>query len=161
MRVNRLRSRMMRAVRRFGTAPELRVRKLLHALGFRFRLNRGDLPGTPDIVLSKFRTVIFVHGCFWHRHSGCAKTTTPRTRAKFWREKFEANTERDQRKSKELEELGWRVAIIWECETKDWEALEQRLRHLLENPARGPVPAESAPRRTQRMVLVQDRQDAH
>lgn len=114
-----------------NTKPELVVRRLLHALAFRFRLHRRDLPGTPDIVLPRHRLVIFVHGCFWHRHVGCAKTTDPRTREAFWKEKFDRNIARDRRNLEKLTELGWRTAIVWECETKDLLSLRARLATLL------------------------------
>src|SRR4051794_16913566 len=91
------RSRLMAAVGAKNTGPELRVRRLLHSLGYRFRLHRGDLPGRPDIVLPKWRAVIFVHGCFWHRHPACKKATTPASNAEFWREKFRRNKLRDRR----------------------------------------------------------------
>ena len=122
------RSDIMRAVKRAHTKPEIIVRKALHALGLRFRLHRRDLPGSPDIVLPRFRTVVFVHGCFWHRHPGCRHATTPKSRQEYWLPKFEANVERDARKEAQLRELGWRVAVIWECETKSLAALEARLR---------------------------------
>lgn len=122
------RSDIMRAVKRAHTKPEIIVRQALHALGLRFRLHRRDLPGSPDIVLPRLRTVIFVHGCFWHRHPGCRYATTPKSRQEYWLPKFEANVERDAGKEAQLRELGWRVAVIWECETKSLEALEARLR---------------------------------
>lgn len=122
------RSDIMRAVKRAHTRPEIVVRQALHALGFRFRLHRRDLPGSPDIVLPKFRTVVFVHGCFWHRHSDCRYATTPKSRQEYWLPKFEANVERDARKEAQLRELGWRVLVMWECETKSLETLEARLR---------------------------------
>lgn len=127
-RVVETRSRIMRSVPQKNSIPELGVRSILHALGMRFRLHRRDLPGTPDIVLSKHRTVIFVHGCFWHRHPGCRYASTPKTRQDYWLPKFAANVERDGRKSSQLEELGWRVLVVWECETRDRGALEARLR---------------------------------
>lgn len=116
------------------TKPELIVRRILHALGRRFRLHRRDLPGTPDIVLPAPRKAIFVHGCFWHRHEGCRKATTPKTRVEFWQEKFERNVERDRRKERELREAGWDVLTVWECETRDHEGLKQRLRDWLASP---------------------------
>jgi DNA mismatch endonuclease (patch repair protein) len=115
-------------VKRAHTAPEIVVRQALHALGLRFRLHRRDLPGSPDIVLPKFRTVVFVHGCFWHRHPNCRYATTPKSRQEYWLPKFEANLERDARKEAQLRELGWRVLVVWECETKSLEALVARLR---------------------------------
>jgi DNA mismatch endonuclease (patch repair protein) len=118
----------MRAVRRSDTGPELVVRKLLHAAGFRFRKQRRDLPGTPDIVLPKHRTVIFVHGCFWHRHPECRLATTPKTRVDFWTDKFERNVERDRANVDALRAAGWRVLVVWECETRDPAKLGERLR---------------------------------
>jgi DNA mismatch endonuclease (patch repair protein) len=100
-----------------GSVPEMAVRRALHAAGFRFRLHHRDLPGTPDIVLPRHRAVIFVHGCFWHRHAGCRRTTTPKTRAEFWQAKFDANQARDARTCGDLREAGWTVVVIWECET--------------------------------------------
>lgn len=118
----------MRAVRRENTGPELAVRKVAHRLGLRFRLHRKDLPGTPDLVFPKHRTCVFVHGCFWHRHPGCKKASTPKTRRDYWLPKFERNVERDREKEEALRRLGWRVVTIWECETRDPEELERRLR---------------------------------
>ena len=125
------RSDIMRAVKRANTAPEIIVRQVLHALGLRFRLHRRDLPGSPDVVLPRFRTVIFVHGCFWHRHPDCRYTTTPKTRQEYWLPKFAANIERDLRKEAQLQALGWRVLLVWECETKQREELSLRLRREL------------------------------
>lgn len=125
------RSDIMRAVKRAHTAPEMIVRQELHALGLRFRLHRRDLPGSPDIVLPRLRTVIFVHGCFWHRHSDCRYATTPKTRQEYWLPKFAANIERDARKEAQLQALGWRVLLVWECETKRREELTLRLRREL------------------------------
>lgn len=99
-----------------NTKPEMTVRRALHRLGFRFRLHRRDLPGRPDIVLPKYRTAIFVHGCFWHRHPGCRRTTTPKTREAFWRDKFDANILRDRKATEALERAGWKVLVLWECE---------------------------------------------
>ncbi|AVJ24610.1 very short patch repair endonuclease [Pseudomonas sp. MYb193] len=125
------RSDIMRAVKRANTAPEIIVRQVLHALGLRFRLHRRDLPGSPDVVLPRFRTVIFVHGCFWHRHPDCRYTTTPKTRQEYWLPKFAANIERDLRKEAQLQALGLRVLLVWECETKQREELTLRLRREL------------------------------
>ena len=121
------RSRNMAAIRARDTSPELKVRSLLHHLGYRFRLHRRDLPGSPDIVLSKHRTVVFVHGCFWHRHRDCRYTTTPKSRADFWARKFERNVERDHCQQKQLKEMGWSVMVIWECELRDLPSLRSRL----------------------------------
>lgn len=100
------------------TEPELTVRKAIHARGLRYRLHSKTLPGSPDLVFPSRRLVIFVHGCFWHRHSGCSKCTYPRTRPDFWNAKFEANLARDGRVVRELEFAGWTVEVIWECETE-------------------------------------------
>lgn len=112
------RSEMMSKVRSKNSIAEKKVRSALHSAGYRFRLHRKDLPGTPDIVLPKYRLVIFVHGCFWHRHEGCSKSSTPKANREFWEKKFSENVERDLRSRARLEELGWRVVIVWECETK-------------------------------------------
>ena len=112
------RSRMMAGIRGSNTKPEITLRRALHAQGLRFRLHGGHLPGRPDIVLPKWRAVILVHGCFWHRHTGCRYATTPATRPEFWNEKFGKNIERDARNVRDLAEAGWRVAIVWECEIR-------------------------------------------
>ncbi|MGH1448805.1 MAG: very short patch repair endonuclease [Pseudomonadaceae bacterium] len=112
------RSRMMAGIKGKDTKPEMAVRRYLHACGYRFRLHRKDLPGKPDIVLAKLKTCIFVHGCFWHRHIGCRYATTPKTRQNFWSEKFRATVARDLRAVQALEDAGWRVLIVWECEIK-------------------------------------------
>lgn len=106
----------MAAVRSKNTKPEIAVRKLLHAAGYRFRLHSKDLPGSPDIVLPKLKTVVFVNGCFWHRHPGCRFAAVPATRSDFWIHKFEENVQRDKRNYDVLRTLGWRVIVIWECE---------------------------------------------
>lgn len=110
------RRRNMAAVRGKNTKPELAVRKALHALGYRFRLHRKGLPGKPDIVLPKHKIAIFVNGCFWHRHEGCKHASTPSTNVDFWLSKFKENTTRDKRNYELLQNEGWRVVIIWECE---------------------------------------------
>ena len=110
------RSWNMSRIQSGDTQPELAVRRRLHAAGFRFRLHAKELPGRPDIVLPRYRTVIFVHGCFWHRHSGCPYAAQPKTRREFWEQKFAANVERDRRAQRELVALGWRVEVVWECE---------------------------------------------
>jgi DNA mismatch endonuclease (patch repair protein) len=106
----------MSRIRGRNTKPELRIRSLLHRAGFRFRLHKKGMPGRPDIVLTKYRTAIFVHGCFWHRHPACKNATTPSTRFEFWQRKFSDNVSRDARNRAELEAAGWRVLTIWECE---------------------------------------------
>lgn len=113
------RSWNMSRIRAKDTKPEMVVRSLLHRMGYRFRLHRSDLPGKPDIVLPKYGTVIFVHGCFWHRHKNCLLASTPKTRREFWRRKFTDNVARDDRNRRELEALGWKVMYVWECETEN------------------------------------------
>lgn len=108
----------MSRIRGKDTTPEILLRRLLHRDGFRFRLHAAGLPGKPDIVLAKYRTAIFVHGCFWHRHEGCSAATTPKTRTDFWRAKFDATVERDRRKKHQLEAMGWQVITVWECALK-------------------------------------------
>jgi len=110
------RSWNMSRIRSKNTKPEIRLRSLLHKAGYRFRLHARKLPGTPDIVLPKYRTVIFVHGCFWHRHIDCSNSTMPKTRIEFWESKFKTTVERDQDKIEKLRIAGWRVIIVWECE---------------------------------------------
>jgi DNA mismatch endonuclease (patch repair protein) len=100
---------------------------VLHREGYRFRLHPRDLPGKPDIVLPRFRTVVFVHGCFWHRHPGCRYAYNPKSREAFWQEKFRRNVQRDEEAGDALRSLGWRVLYVWECETKDEDALRKRL----------------------------------
>jgi len=112
----RTRSRMMSGIRGKNTKPELTVRKHLHAAGLRFRLSRRDLPGSPDIVLAKHGVVIFVHGCFWHRHLGCHFAATPASNAAFWHAKFDANVTRDSQVQQQLVANDWRVFLVWECE---------------------------------------------
>ena len=109
------RSRMMSGIRGKNTKPELALRRALHARGFRFRLHSGKVHGRPDLVLPKYRAVVFVHGCFWHRHQGCRYATVPATRPEFWRAKFDANTARDSAVGTRLLEDGWRGATVWEC----------------------------------------------
>ena len=118
------RSRMMSAVRSRNTAPEMLVRRFLHALGFRYRLHVRKLPGSPDIVLPRYRTVVFVHGCFWHQHPGCSKAKLPASNKQFWAEKLGGNAARDQAIISALQQEGWTVLVIWECETRTEERLE-------------------------------------
>lgn len=106
----------MSRIRGKDTAPELKVRSMLHRMGYRFRLHVANLPGKPDIVLPKYKTAIFVHGCFWHRHEGCRLAYTPKTRTDFWARKLSENVQRDKVNSAMLQELGWNVVTIWECE---------------------------------------------
>lgn len=106
----------MSRIRSRDTSPELALRRQLHALGLRYRLHDRRLPGRPDLVLPRFRAVVFVHGCFWHRHPGCSIATTPKSNTAFWQEKFDRNVSRDKRSAAALEAAGWRVFIAWECE---------------------------------------------
>ena len=122
------RSRNMSLVRGKNTAPEMLVRRVAHRMGLRFRLHRKDLPGRPDLVFPRYHLAVFVHGCFWHRHPGCSRASTPSTRTDFWRAKFDANTLRDQRQIRALESLGWSVLVLWECELKNETQVEARLR---------------------------------
>lgn len=110
------RSRMMSGIRSRNTKPELLVRSWMHRHGLRFRLHRPDLPGRPDMVFPKYRTVLFVHGCFWHRHPCCRFATTPQANARFWRMKFRSNVRRDRASAAALRLLGWHVVTVWECE---------------------------------------------
>ena len=125
------RSRMMARIRNRDTAPERAVRRELYGLGIRYRLHNGKLPGRPDIVIGRLRTVIFVHGCYWHRHPGCRLAYTPKSNVEFWQRKLEGNAKRDAENQARLAELGWRIIVIWECEIHDREALRQRLARLL------------------------------
>lgn len=117
----------MRRIRSADTKPEIAVRSLLHRLGYRFRLHRKDLPGKPDIVLPRYRTVVLVHGCFWHRHPGCRLTTNPGTRTEFWNSKFKANVRRDSLVREQLENMGWKVLVVWQCELTDLDAVARKL----------------------------------
>lgn len=129
---NEERSRIMSVIRAKNTRPEMVVRSTLHRMGYRFLLHRKDLPGCPDIVLPRYRAIVQIHGCFWHQHYGCHRATMPKSNTDFWQQKLEANVKRDQRVAEELRARGWRVLVIWECETRDHEALVSRLRGFLE-----------------------------
>ena len=118
-KVSEQRSRNMSAIKSKNTKPEIKVRKVLHSMGYRFRLHVKDLPGSPDIVLPKYKTVIFVHGCFWHRHKNCKYASTPKTRQEFWEAKFRENSNRDRINQENLFSKGWKIIIVWECEIKD------------------------------------------
>ena len=133
------RSWNMSRIRSKDTKPELLLRSMLFAEGYRFRLNgkvskriykKGILPGKPDIVLAKYSTVIFVHGCFWHRHEGCQYAYNPKSRVDFWQKKFSRNMTRDQEVQNALLDLGWKVYVIWECETKKMELLEWKIQQI-------------------------------
>lgn len=125
------RSRNMSAIRGRDTKPEMVVRSLAHAMGFRYRLHRRDLPGKPDLVFPGLRKVVFVHGCFWHIHDCPYGRVRPATNATFWSEKREGNVTRDHRHTSELKRAGWKSLVIWECETRDSERLARRLRKFL------------------------------
>ena len=138
------RSAMMACIGGRDTAPELAVRRIAHRMGLRFRLHCKDLPGRPDLVFPKHRLVVFVHGCFWHRHEGCRYASTPKSRTTFWMPKLAANVARDRRQEAALQALGWRVLVIWGCETGDRMAVERKLAALTRS--NGPIPKqESAP----------------
>lgn len=132
------RSRRMSRIRSSDTAPEIALRRALHAIGLRFRLHRKDLPGKPDIVLPRYKAVILVHGCFWHRHESCSIATMPKSNTGFWAEKFDRNVARDQRVQGQLEALGWRIFLVWECELgsqrKARDAAERIARELGHSP---------------------------
>ena len=130
-KVSEQRSRNMSAIKSKNTKPEITLRKLLHSMGYRFRLHRKDLPGSPDIVLPKYKTVIFVHGCFWHRHENCKYATTPKTRKEFWEKKFRENINRDNLNQANLSLKGWKIIIIWECQLKG--DIKKLIRELLPN----------------------------
>jgi DNA mismatch endonuclease (patch repair protein) len=126
------RSEIMARVRSKNSRPELLVRKLVFALGYRYRLHVKDLPGHPDIVLRKFRKVIFVHGCFWHRHAGCALARLPKSNLDFWAPKLEGNKKRDEKNKRALLRSGWKVLTIWECQIKGSDWLAARIRRFLD-----------------------------
>lgn len=126
------RSRLMGSVRSKNTKPEMAVRRLVHHLGYRYRLHGKNLPGSPDLVFSGRRTVIFVHGCFWHRHPGCRDASTPKTNVEFWERKFGENIARDCRNEKMLGQAGWRVLVVWECEIADLEKLKDKIVNFLD-----------------------------
>jgi DNA mismatch endonuclease, patch repair protein len=154
------RSWNMSRIRSKNTKPELRLRSMLHNMGYRFRLNgkvakrlhpKGVLPGKPDIVLSKYRTIFFVHGCFWHHHNGCKGATIPKTRTEWWLAKFARNVERDRENSTELQKLGWNVITVWECELKNPDKVRERITvelprltnlQYVQEPAEIPIAAE-------------------
>ncbi|MDL1981718.1 MAG: very short patch repair endonuclease [Deltaproteobacteria bacterium] len=125
------RSWIMSRVKGRDTKPEILVRSFIFRMGFRFRLHRRDLPGTPDIALPRHGKVIFVHGCFWHGHKRCPRSKRPTTNENFWNNKLDGNIKRDKRYRRELRQMGWKVLIIWECETKSPEKLLQKLERFL------------------------------
>jgi DNA mismatch endonuclease (patch repair protein) len=125
------RSERMSRVRGKDTKPEMIVRRLVHKLGFRYRLHSRRLPGHPDLVFAGKKSVIFVHGCFWHRHKGCALCRLPKSRLAFWKPKLEENRKRDSRNQRKLKKEGWRVLVVWECEVNDHDGLKRRILEFL------------------------------
>ncbi|MBZ9995784.1 very short patch repair endonuclease [Mesorhizobium sp. BH1-1-4] len=127
------RSERMARIHGRDTKPEMVVRRLLHGMGYRYRLHRGDLPGKPDIVFGKRKKAIFIHGCFWHRHDdpACRLARLPKSRLDFWKPKLSANAERDALKQDALKRLGWNVLVVWECELRQSEQLENKLRQFV------------------------------
>lgn len=126
------RSRIMRAVKSRDTKPEMIVRRMVHAMGKRYRLHRADLPGKPDLVFPKSHKIIFVHGCFWHGHDCKRGAREPKENAEYWRAKISRNKERDVKSQEALRSMGWDVLLVWECQIKDHEALSGRLKEFLE-----------------------------
>jgi DNA mismatch endonuclease (patch repair protein) len=139
------RRRIMQSVGTKHTGPEMKVRRALHTLGFRFRLHRKDLPGSPDIVLPKWRTAIFVHGCFWHGH-GCAKGRPPKSRPDYWLPKIEANRQRDASNERRLREQGWNVLTIWQCQTSSIGTIAEHLESAITGSRRNAI-SEDSPNR--------------
>lgn len=125
------RSWNMTQIRSKDTKPEILVRKLLHSIGYRFRLGRKDIPGIPDIVLPKYKTAIYVHGCFWHRHEGCKYAYSPKSKIDFWNNKFATNIKRDQEVSEKIKNSDWKQLIIWECQTRNKDQLTVTLTEFL------------------------------
>nr|WP_084032769.1 DNA mismatch endonuclease Vsr [Chelativorans sp. J32] len=125
------RSAHMRRIRKVDTKPELAVRRIAHRLGYRFRLHRADLPGTPDLVFPRLRKVILVHGCFWHQHPGCSLARAPKSRLEYWLPKLARNQERDIQALAALQHLGWDVLVLWECEAAAGEAIRPRIASFL------------------------------
>ncbi|MFL6197524.1 MAG: very short patch repair endonuclease [Thermoanaerobaculia bacterium] len=140
-----VRSRIMSRIRGKDTGPERAVRSFLHKAGLRFRIHKKGLPGTPDIVLPRYRTVVFVHGCFWHQHPGCHHYGVPRSNTPYWQAKFERIAERDARKARELAALGWTVRVVWECEVSD-EELQRLADSIKARPLTRPRSASAAGR---------------
>ena len=127
------RSEMMSGIKGKDTNPEIATRKMMYKMGLRYRLHRKDLPGKPDIVLGTIKLAIFVHGCFWHRHNQCKYSYSPKTRVNFWEKKFKDNVKRDMNNRHALEELGWKSAVIWECQTKDPDDLKKNILNIIES----------------------------
>ena len=128
-------SARMACVKSTNTSQELIIRRALHREGYRYRLHSRDLPGSPDVVFTRRRKVIFVHGCFWHRHSGCHLASTPRSNTLFWNAKFEATIKRDAAQRRKLKRLGWGVLVIWQCQLKDLDQVLSRTRAFLSQPS--------------------------
>jgi DNA mismatch endonuclease (patch repair protein) len=131
------RADVMSRIRNRDTRPEMALRRLVHGMGYRFRLHARDLPGRPDLVLPRHRAVIFMHGCFWHRHPGCPLARMPKSRLDFWRPKLEGNRKRDLANLEKLEGLGWRALVVWECELSDMDAVRGKVRAFLEEETHG------------------------
>jgi len=125
------RSWLMSRIKGRDTKPEILVRSVVHRMGFRFRVHRRDLPGTPDIVLPRHGKIILVHGCFWHGHKRCPRSRRPGTHKRFWNKKLDANIERDERVRRKLRRMGWRILVVWECETRKPEKLLRKLERFL------------------------------
>ena len=148
------RSRLMAKIKGKNTAPERAVRSLLHRAGYRFRIHVRGLPGTPDIVLPRHRAIIFVHGCFWHRHANCKIATTPQSHRKFWADKFARNVANDRKHRRRLRRLGWKVVIVWSCQLKHSDRVLAKIEKVLKPriaayarsaPADIPIAAEARP----------------
>jgi DNA mismatch endonuclease (patch repair protein) len=129
------RSRIMAQVKSKGTKPEMKVRRLLHGMGYRYRLHRADLPGRPDLVFPSKRKVVFVNGCFWHHHAGCGRASVPSANRDFWLRKFRDNKARDAKNAALLETAEWKTVTVWECQLEDLHAVSSRLVAFLENVA--------------------------
>lgn len=126
------RSKRMFLIRGTGTTPEMKLRRLVHGMGYRYRLHVRDLPGKPDLVFPSRHAVIFMHGCFWHRHKGCSLARLPKSKLDFWGPKLEANRKRDSRNQRRLKDLGWRVLIVWECQMADVNRVSVLVREFLQ-----------------------------
>lgn len=125
------RSAVMAKIQAKNSKPEMIVRRMVHGLGYRYRLHRSDLPGTPDLVFPRLKKVIFVHGCFWHQHDGCHYAYKPKSNSSFWKRKFSENTTRDERAIRELRALGWDILVVWECRTRETAKLLRELNSFL------------------------------
>ena len=134
------RSWNMSRIRGKNTAPEIEVRHALHGMGYRFRLHGQKLPGRPDVVLARYRTVIFVHGCFWHQHAGCKYCRLPKSNRRYWVNKLLGNHRRDEMHRRALRKLGWRVVVVWECETEQLRVLTKKINRLAEQLRCKPLP---------------------